>query len=107
MLVAGVLGVAFLAIYSYYHASAGLAKFGGVGPIRTVYFSLLAIHVVMAAVAAILVPIVVFFALKQRFDIHRRLACWALPIWLFVSASGLVVYAMAVHLYPYQAARSS
>ncbi len=104
MIAAGALGVAFLAIYFYYHASAGLAKFGGVGAIRTVYFSLLAVHVLMAAFAAVLAPIAVFLALKQRFDRHRRLARWALPIWLFVSVSGLVVYTMAVHLYPYPAA---
>lgn len=104
MMVAGALGVAFLAIYFYYHASAGLAKFGGAGVIRPIYFTLLAIHVLMAVFAAVLAPAAVFLTLKQRFDRHRRLARWALPIWLFVSVSGLLVYAMAVHLYPYQTA---
>lgn len=103
MLTAGALGVAFLAIYFYYHASAGLAKFGGVGPIRAAYFSLLAVHILMAAVVAVLVPLAVFQALKQRFAVHRRLAQWALPLWLFVSVSGLVVYLMAVHLFPFSA----
>ncbi len=103
MLAAGALGVAFLAIYFYYHASAGLAKFGGVGPIRVAYFSLLAVHILMAAVVAVLVPLAVFQALKQRFAVHRRLAQWALPLWLVVSVSGLVVYLMAVHLFPFSA----
>ncbi len=104
MIVAGALGVAFLAIYFYYHASAGLAKFGGEGAIRPVYFTLLAIHVLMAAIAAVLAPVAIVLALKDRFARHRHFARWALPVWLFVSASGLAVYAMAVHLYPYHGA---
>ena len=100
MLVAIGLGVAFLAVYLIYHASAGLAKFGGHGPIRPVYFTLLAVHVVMAFVVAVLVPITFFNAMKQRFAAHRRFARVTLPLWLFVAASGLVVYAMAVRLYP-------
>lgn len=104
MIAAAVLGVAFLAIYFYYHASAGLAKFGGEGVIRPIYFTLLAIHVLMAVVAAVMAPAAIILALKERFATHKRLARWALPVWLFVSASGLVVYAMAVHLYPYHGA---
>lgn len=98
------LGVAFLAIYLYYHAHAGLAKFGGEGVIRPIYFTLLAIHVFAAFVVAVLVPIAVFYALKKRFETHKRFTRWAWPIWMFVSVSGLVVYAMAIHLYPYHAA---
>ncbi len=94
------LGVAFLAVYLVYHASAGLAKFGGAGPIRPVYFTLLAIHVVMAFVVAVLVPLTFYNAMKGRFTTHRRLARVTFPAWLFVAASGLVVYVMAVHLYP-------
>lgn len=102
MYVAIGLGAVFLAIYLYYHASAGLAKFGGTGAIRPIYFSLLAVHVLMAAVVAVLVPITIFKALKQRFETHRRLARWTLPSWLFVCVSGLVVYVMAVHLFPFK-----
>ena len=94
------LGVAFLAIYLVYHAFAGLAKFGGYGPIRPIYFTLLAIHVAMAFVVAVLVPLTFYNALKGRFATHKRLARVTFPSWLFVAASGLVVYAMAVHLYP-------
>jgi putative membrane protein len=79
MFVAIGLGVAFLMVYLVYHAFAGLAKFGGYGPIRPIYF---------------------YNALKQRFAIHKRLARVTLPAWLFVAVSGLVVYVMAVHLYP-------
>jgi putative membrane protein len=103
MFVALGLGAAFLAVYLVYHASAGLAKFGGYGAVRPFYFTLLAIHVLMAAVVAVLVPFTVFRALTRRFDRHRRIARVTLPSWLFVAASGLVVYVMAVHLYPLNA----
>jgi uncharacterized membrane protein YozB (DUF420 family) len=100
MQVATVLGAAFLAIYLTYHANAGLAKFGGVGLIRPIYFTLLIIHLLTAAVAAVVVPATIIFALRGRFERHRPLARWAMPLWIFVSASGLVVYIMAVHLFP-------
>ncbi len=103
MMVAIGLGVAFLAVYFVYHAYAGLAKFGGYGAIRPIYFTLLAVHVILAFVVAVLVPLTLFNALKRRFDTHRRLARVTLPMWLFVAASGLVVYGMAVHLYPLNA----
>ena len=73
------------------------------GPIRPIYFTLLAVHVVMAFVVAVLVPLTFFNAMKERFATHRRLARVTLPLWLFVAASGLVVYVMAVHLYPLNA----
>lgn len=97
------LGVLFLAVYLSYHALAGLAKFGGVGPIRVVYFTLLASHIVMAALAAVIAPLAIAFAVRKRFATHRRIARFALPIWMFVSASGLIVYAMTIHLYPFKA----
>src|SRR5208282_2707879 len=92
MLVAIALGVAFLTVYFVYHAFAGLAKFGGHGAIRPVYFTLLAVHVFMAFAVAVLVPLTFFNALKERFGTHRRLARVTLPMWLFVAASGLVVH---------------
>jgi putative membrane protein len=102
MYVAIGLGVAFLVVYVIYHAFSGLAKFGGEGPIRPIYFTLLAIHVVMAFVVAVLVPVTFYNALKGRFQTHKRLARVTFPSWMFVAVSGLVVYVMAVHLYPLQ-----
>ena len=61
------LGVAFLTVYLIYHASAGLAKFGGYGPIRSIYFALLAVHVLMAFVVAVLVPLTFYNAMKSAF----------------------------------------
>ena len=69
-------------------------------PIRPIYFTLLAVHVAMAFVVAVLVPVTFYNALRQRFAIHKRFARITLPLWLFVAVSGLVVYVMAVHLYP-------
>ena len=88
MFVAIGLGVAFLAVYLVYHAFAGLAKFGGYGPIRPIYFTLLAVHVLMAFVVAVLVPITFYNAMKQRFATHRRFARVTMPAWLFVAVSG-------------------
>lgn len=97
------LGALFIAVYLTYHALAGLAKFGGVGPIRIVYFTLLVTHIVVAALAAAVVPVAITCALRGRLAMHRRIARFALPMWMFVSASGLIVYAMTVHLYPFRA----
>jgi putative membrane protein len=101
MLIAAGLGGAFLAVYLVYHFNAGLAKFGGQGVIRPIYFTLLIVHVVMAAAVAIVVPMTLIRGLMGHTAGHRRIARWAFPAWMFVSVSGVVVYVMAVHLYPY------
>jgi putative membrane protein len=101
MIIALILGAAFLAIYLTYHFSAGLAKFGGYGVVRPIYFTLLAIHILMALVITPLVPITAYRALSGQIESHRRLAKWAWSSWLFVAVSGVVVYVMAVHIYPY------
>lgn len=92
--------VAFLASYLTYHFNAGLAKFGGEGVIRPIYFSILITHIVVAAVITPMVPITVYWALSGRFQRHRRIARWTWPLWMFVAVSGVVVYVMAIHLYP-------
>jgi len=101
MITAVVLAVLFLIIYVYYHLNAGLAKFGGEGAIRPVYFTILILHVIGAVILTPLVPIVFVRALRERFDAHKRLARWTWPLWLYVSFSGVVVYVMAIHIYPY------
>jgi len=95
-----VIAILFLVVYGIYKANSGFAKFGGEGPIRTFYFSFLAIHVLAAAISLFLVPMTVFRALRGKFDLHRKIARWALPVWLFVGITGVGVYLMAVHLYP-------
>lgn len=104
MLGALAFSAAFLVVYVIYKANAGFAKFGGEGWVRPVYFTILAIHVVGAIAIVPLVPMLVFRALKGRFEAHRKLARWTWPLWMFVAVSGVVVYVMAVHMYPYVAA---
>jgi uncharacterized membrane protein YozB (DUF420 family) len=100
MLGAVAVSAAFLVTYLIYHFNAGLAKFGGVGVIRPIYFALLIAHVVIAIVITPLVPITLFRALRGDYDRHRRIARWTWPLWMYVAVSGVVVYVMAIHLYP-------
>lgn len=92
---------AFLVTYLIYHFNSGLARFGGEGWIRPVYFTILIVHVLAAMVITVMVPITVFRALTGRFDAHRRIARWTWPLWMYVAVSGVVVYIMAIHLFPY------
>ncbi len=101
MLVAACVSALFLVSYLTYHFNSGLARFGGEGAIRTFYFAFLIAHVAIAAAITPLVPITLFRALSSRFDRHRRIARWTLPLWLYVTVSGVVVYVMAIHLYPW------
>jgi putative membrane protein len=91
----------FLVFYLTYHFNSGLAAFGGAGLIRPVYFSILILHVLGAVIITPMVPVTVYRALSGRFDAHRRLARWTFPLWMYVAVSGIVVYVMAIHLYPH------
>lgn len=104
MLGALAVSAAFLVSYLIYHFNAGLAKFGGVGIVRPIYFGILIVHVVLAVVITALVPITVYRAARGEFVRHRRLARWTWPLWMYVAVSGVVVYVMAIHLYPYPGA---
>jgi len=94
----------FLVFYVIYKANSGFARFGGEGWIRPVYFSILIAHVIGAIAITPLVPWTLLRAIKGNFEAHRRLARWTLPLWVYVGVSGVVVYVMAVHIYPYGAA---
>jgi putative membrane protein len=100
MLAAAVVSVAFLATYLVYHFNSGLAKFGGEGIIRPIYFTILSLHVLGAVIITPLVPITLVRALAGRFDRHKRIARWTWPLWMYVATSGVVVYVMSVHLFP-------
>jgi len=101
MLGALAFSAAFLVVYLLYKANSGFAKFGGEGIVRPVYFSILIIHVIGAIAITPLAPLLVWRALTGRFAAHKRLARITWPLWMFVGISGVVVYVMAVHLYPY------
>lgn len=87
-------GVLFLISYLLYHYNVGSVKFQGQGPIRTVYFAVLLSHTVLAAAVPFLAAITLVRALRERFDRHRAIARWTLPIWLYVSLTGVVIYWM-------------
>jgi len=101
MIGAMALSATFLVFYLIYKANSGFAKFGGEGIIRPVYFTILIAHILGAIAITPLVPLTIWRAFTERFDQHRRLARWTWPLWVYVGVSGVVVYVMAVHLYPY------
>lgn len=88
----------FLTCYLTYHVHHGTTRFPGHGAIRWVYFSILGSHTVLAAVIVPLVLTTVYRAWRQRFDLHKRIARRTLPLWLYVSLTGVVVYWMLYHL---------
>jgi uncharacterized membrane protein YozB (DUF420 family) len=100
MIAAVVTSALFLTSYVIYHAQVGSKPYAGTGPIRAVYFAILIPHVLLAA--ATLPFILLTFARGLRRDDarHRRVARWTMPLWLFVSVSGVVVYLMLYHGVP-------
>ena len=98
MIAALVTSTLFLTSYVIYHAQVGSVPFKRTGWIRTVYFAVLIPHVILAA--AIVPPILITAsrALTAKYDKHRRIARWTLPIWLYVSITGVIVYFMLYQL---------
>lgn len=84
----------FLASYLIYHAQVGSVRFPGTGGARTFYFGILLTHTVLAAAVAPLAVVTFSLAWRGRFEKHRRLARFTLPIWLYVSVTGVIVYVM-------------
>lgn len=101
MITALTVSALFLVSYVIYKANAGFAKFGGEGIIRPIYFTILIAHIIGAFAIVPLVPMTVIRALKGEFERHRRLARFTWPLWMYVGISGVVVYVMAVQIYPY------
>ena len=88
----------FLASYLTYHAQVGSVHFQGQGPIRTVYFSILISHTILAIVIVPMVLVTFVRARRGRFDRHRAIARVTLPLWAYVSVTGVVVYWMLYRL---------
>jgi uncharacterized membrane protein YozB (DUF420 family) len=93
-------GALFLVSYLYYHAHVGSVRFTGQGLVRTLYFSILISHTVLAALVLPMVIFVVWQAARGRFDRHRRIARWTLPLWLYVSVTGVLIYLMLYVWFP-------
>jgi putative membrane protein len=100
MLAALGVSMAFLASYLYYHYHHGATGFSGPSEVRVLYFTILISHTLLAVVAAPLALITAYLGLRDRLKKHVRLARWTLPIWLYVSVTGVVVYLMLYQLYP-------
>ena len=98
MLAAVASSAAFLVSYLAYHAQVGSVRFQGRGPIRTAYFTILITHTVLAAAIVPLVLITLNHGLRERFDRHRRIARVTLPLWAYVSVTGVVIYWMLYRL---------
>jgi uncharacterized membrane protein YozB (DUF420 family) len=84
----------FLISYVVYHASAGSRPYQGEGFMRMVYFAILIPHVVLAAITVPLALVTANRGLRNRLDAHVRIARWTLPIWLYVSVTGVIIYLM-------------
>ncbi|HZI79605.1 MAG TPA: DUF420 domain-containing protein [Vicinamibacterales bacterium] len=89
----------FLVSYVIYHANVGSKPFPGQGPIRWIYLTILFTHIVLAAVILPMALVTAARGLRGRFDRHVRLARWTLPLWMYVSVTGVVIYVMLYQLY--------
>ena len=94
MLAAFAVSSLFLISYLIYHAQMGSVPYRHTGPIRTVYLTILASHTILAASVPVLAIMTLRRALKNAFVRHKAIARWTLPIWLYVSVTGVVVYLM-------------
>jgi putative membrane protein len=100
MLAACATSTLFLLSYLTYHYHVGSMPFQGQGWVRLLYFTILISHTILAVVIVPLVLITLFRAWKADFIKHVRIARWTLPIWFYVSLTGVIIYAMLYHLFP-------
>jgi putative membrane protein len=97
MLTATVFSALFLTSYIVYHSFHGDTPFPGHGWIRPVYFFILITHIGLSMVALPLILAALWYALRNEFPFHRRVARWTFPIWLYVSVTGVIVYFFLKH----------
>ena len=90
----------FLISYLTYHYFHGSTRFTGQGIVRPVYFVILISHTILAVVIVPLILITIYRAARRDFERHRRIARWTLPLWLYVSVTGVIVYLMLYQIYP-------
>lgn len=94
MVSAFVVSMLFLVSYLYYHAHHGSTAFPGQGWVRPLYFTILISHIALAAAILPLALVTLYRAWREQFARHRRIARWTLPLWLYVSVTGVVIYWM-------------
>lgn len=100
MVTALVASTVFLAGYLVYHAQAGEKSSGYHGVIAWIYFPILITHVLLSFVVLPLVMVTLIPALRRRWDRHRRLGKWTMPVWLYVSVTGVIVYLFLYQFFP-------
>ena len=96
-----VVSLLFLASYLTYHYNHGSTRFLGTGLVRPIYFTILTSHTILAVVIVPLVILTFYRAFRGDFLRHRRIARITLPLWLYVSVTGVIVYLMLYHFYPH------
>ncbi len=99
MLAALCTSAAFLASYLYYHAHVGHVHFPGHGWSRPLYFSILLSHTVLAVIIVPMILVTLSRALRSRYALHRAIARWTFPLWMYVSVTGVVIYLMLYKLF--------
>jgi uncharacterized membrane protein YozB (DUF420 family) len=95
-----VISLLFLASYLTYHYHHGATRFQGTGLVRPIYFTILTTHTILAMVIVPLVILTFYRAFRKDFTRHRRIARITLPMWLYVSITGVIVYLMLYQIYP-------
>ena len=101
MILAVLVSAAFLSSYLVFHYHVGSVKYTGSGVVKYLYYAVLLTHVVLAAAVPVLVLITIYRAARKQFDKHKRIARWTLPIWMYVSVTGVVVYLMLLSVNAY------
>jgi len=100
MLAAVVTSTLFLACYLTYHAKAGRTIFRNPEWFRPIYLTLLTSHTILAVTIVPLVIITLSRALRQRFDLHKKIARWTWPLWMYVSVTGVIIYLLLYQIFP-------
>ena len=95
-----IVSILFLVSYLVYHYNHGTTRFQGTGLARPIYFTILTSHTILAIVIVPLIALTLYRALRQDFSRHRRIARITLPLWLYVSITGVIVYLMLYQIYP-------
>lgn len=93
-----VVSILFLISYLIYHYQVGSVSFTGRGWIRSIYFTILISHTILAVVIPPMACLTIYRAIRGRFKSHAKIARWTLPLWLYVSLTGVVVYLMLYQL---------
>ncbi|OGG94275.1 MAG: hypothetical protein A2527_14530 [Candidatus Lambdaproteobacteria bacterium RIFOXYD2_FULL_50_16] len=91
---------AFLVLYLIYHASVGHVAYEGEGFLRILYFVILVPHIILAGVQVPLILITMYHAIKDNREKHKKIARWTLPIWMYVSVTGVIIYYMVFFIDP-------